>query len=119
MVSAQDSDDMCAARKLPPGTGYLRQIIRTMALPADRKDDFGLSEPAVAPSGDETNFLGASAWARLHLGTIPSRSLVRWRRQVLHRRYEVPLSTLQPRSEDRRVGKECVSTCRSRWSPYH
>src|SRR3546814_2947757 len=23
------------------------------------------------------------------------------------------------RSEERRVGKECVSTCRSRWMPYH
>src|SRR3546814_17943105 len=23
------------------------------------------------------------------------------------------------RSEERRVGKACVSTCRSRWSPYH
>src|SRR3546814_16354299 len=28
-------------------------------------------------------------------------------------------STAQGRSEARRVGKECVSTCRSRWSPYH
>src|SRR3546814_7452962 len=33
-------------------------------------------------------------------------------------------SRIQPkvagrRSEERRVGKECVSTCRSRWSPYH
>src|SRR3546814_1582907 len=26
---------------------------------------------------------------------------------------------LKARSEERRVGKECVSTCRSRWSPYH
>src|SRR3546814_3625545 len=26
---------------------------------------------------------------------------------------------LRRRSEERRVGKECVSTCRSRWSPYH
>src|SRR3546814_18176050 len=26
---------------------------------------------------------------------------------------------LLERSEERRVGKECVSTCRSRWSPYH
>src|SRR3546814_3956822 len=26
---------------------------------------------------------------------------------------------LVERSEERRVGKECVSTCRSRWSPYH
>src|SRR3546814_12266030 len=25
----------------------------------------------------------------------------------------------QGRSAERRVGKECVSTCRSRWSPYH
>src|SRR3546814_4301351 len=30
-------------------------------------------------------------------------------------------STVRPvaRSEERRVGKECVSPCRSRWSPYH
>src|SRR3546814_19112227 len=25
----------------------------------------------------------------------------------------------EPRSEERRVGNECVRTCRSRWSPYH
>src|SRR3546814_20310501 len=25
----------------------------------------------------------------------------------------------EARSEERRVGKECVSTCRSRWAPYH
>src|SRR3546814_7094044 len=40
----------------------------------------------------------------------------------------VPMQTLSAhadadeimqRSEERRVGKECVSTCRSRWSPYH
>src|SRR3546814_14562595 len=29
------------------------------------------------------------------------------------------LLQLGQRSEERRVGKECVSTCRSRWSPYH
>src|SRR3546814_2094000 len=29
------------------------------------------------------------------------------------------LRQAQSRSEERRVGKECVSTCRSRWSPYH
>src|SRR3546814_21196307 len=26
---------------------------------------------------------------------------------------------IERRSEERRVGKECVRTCRSRWSPYH
>src|SRR3546814_16449758 len=35
--------------------------------------------------------------------------LVQWARK----------SSLWPRSEERRVGKECVSTGRSRWSPYH
>src|SRR3546814_16571063 len=29
------------------------------------------------------------------------------------------VGVLSLRSEERRVGKECVSTCRSRWSPYH
>src|SRR3546814_20443016 len=28
-------------------------------------------------------------------------------------------NTDESRSEERRVGKACVSTCRSRWSPYH
>src|SRR3546814_11619694 len=28
-------------------------------------------------------------------------------------------SAAMKRSEERRVGKECVSTCRSRWSPFH
>ena len=35
--------------------------------------------------------------------------------------HEVPLDVCgaERRSEERRVGKECVSLCRSRWSPYH
>src|SRR3546814_12877288 len=40
---------------------------------------------------------------------------------TLHSR--IKLTSRRPRSnarsEERRVGKECVSTCRSRWSPYH
>src|SRR3546814_15405459 len=31
----------------------------------------------------------------------------------------IELAAIFERSEERRVGKECVSTCRSRWSPYH
>src|SRR3546814_12865641 len=33
--------------------------------------------------------------------------------------YGTRISLTVGRSEERRVGKECVSTCRSRWSPYH
>src|SRR3546814_20541164 len=32
---------------------------------------------------------------------------------------QAEIALLPERSEERRVGKECVSTCRSRWSPYH
>src|SRR3546814_7823549 len=33
--------------------------------------------------------------------------------------FEKQKSLRESRSEERRVGKECVSTCRSRWSTYH
>src|SRR3546814_4291129 len=36
---------------------------------------------------------------------------------VRHQRRDRPV--VSSRSEERRVGKECVRTCRSRWSPYH
>src|SRR3546814_15777025 len=37
----------------------------------------------------------------------------------LRAKAEEGLEKLAARSEERRVGKECVSTCRSRWSPSH
>src|SRR3546814_14412279 len=48
--------------------------------------------------------------------------VVGWWRRLLWggERTILPLGGGGPcRSEERRVGKECVSTCRSRWSPYH
>src|SRR3546814_4685060 len=33
--------------------------------------------------------------------------------------FDEPQCVVVCRSEERRVGKECVSTCRSRWAPYH
>src|SRR3546814_3141868 len=58
-------------------------------------------------------FVGSSHWS-VSIGAGPA---VGW----------FPLGWREPffqwyrtsRSEERRVGKECVSTCRSRWSPYH
>src|SRR3546814_18005153 len=63
----------------------------------------------------------------LHLGYIrPERSAVPSRNfgAVDHKLLPIPgertiEKTDVPRSEERRVGKECVSTCRSRWSPSH
>src|SRR3546814_7280723 len=42
-----------------------------------------------------------------------------WPPASLHRRSCPRPYRCAARSEERRVGKECVSTCRSRWSPYH
>src|SRR3546814_3892807 len=73
--------------------------VQTCALPIS--DHFGLAAGAVAAGLVEDN------------------------RQIAARAVEMRLGDLQHhaggnrRSEERRVGKECVRTCRSRWSPYH
>src|SRR3546814_3461178 len=46
---------------------------------------------------------------------VPGWSAQRVALRILHAIHE----NFDFRSEERRVGKECVSTCRSRWSPYH
>src|SRR3546814_4191229 len=46
----------------------------------------------------------------------PLRAIVR---AVEVRARRVGAAVVGRRSEERRVGKECVSTCRSRWSPHH
>src|SRR3546814_18270210 len=38
---------------------------------------------------------------------------------LLEPSFALDMDWLNRRSEERRVGKECVSTCRSRWSPYY
>src|SRR3546814_11454791 len=50
----------------------------------------------------------------------PRRS-IRQIRELLEAAGSVAAGSLSrsARSEERRVGEECVSTCRSRWSPYH
>src|SRR3546814_17417308 len=39
--------------------------------------------------------------------------------EAARRLHEACAELISMRSEERRVGKECVSTCRSRWSPFH
>src|SRR3546814_15620647 len=63
--------------------------------------------------------LEAQTCVRVHHRARPVRVA---RNQIRPVTSTVPTTTLcfrQMRSEERRVGKECVSTCRSWWSPYH
>src|SRR3546814_15873887 len=50
------------------------------------------------------------------IGTVQARATVEIKSLVDGQIVE---AAFHERSEERRVGKECVSTCRSRWSPYH
>src|SRR3546814_16277269 len=65
-------------------------------------------------------YLGSLLRARWHRTVASLSILPRWS-QPLKRRGPVNRSVIKDmyRSEERRVGKEGVSTCRSRWSPYH
>src|SRR3546814_16343333 len=52
------------------------------------------------------------------LSTFSFAKYLMWK-DLSDRTAELKESPFVARSEERRVGKECVSTCRSRWSPYH
>src|SRR3546814_15015 len=52
-------------------------------------------------------------------GGISAPSLTDKDREDIKLAAELDMDYVAVRSEERRVGKECVSTCRSRWSPYH
>src|SRR3546814_9530556 len=54
---------------------------------------------------------------RYRLSSFDTHASPRTLKQPVH--HWDPTTHIPGRSEERRVGKECVSTCRSRWSPYH
>src|SRR3546814_18302080 len=57
-----------------------------------------------------------------HAVVWPDDSMLNFNRSNIYRyetHYHTNVTYLAWRSEERRVGKACVSTCRSRWSPYH
>src|SRR3546814_7440161 len=52
------------------------------------------------------------------LPAVPDAALEQTLERFVGRLWDLGLEIGHSRSEERRVGKECVSTCRSRWSPY-
>src|SRR3546814_12363782 len=94
------------------------------ALPQGRSIDMPVTLADVAP---RLRNLGSAAFRRSNLDTqeeIARLLTERSRGQAGRAQGQLeasfgPLDDPVQRSEERRVGKECVSTCRSRWSPYH
>src|SRR3546814_12020814 len=91
----------------------------------------GTASVAGCGSGGPRRYRGSKAAVRSELGKNLGRKAMRAGIKsvaavVLAASLASPALAQEPikmgalaRSEERRVGKECVSTCRSRWSPYH
>src|SRR3546814_13304244 len=83
---------------------------------ATYKDKLALEYPAIVENRQEFDELVAN-----HLQCIFPQLVIMQIQNVLAVRHILPKAPdeFELRSEERRVGKECVSTCRSRWSPYY
>src|SRR3546814_11007950 len=85
---------------------------------------------------DKDRFVGDPAFVDVPLDRLTSKDYAAGLAEQIRRGERAAVPRLQPadlvpqdtthlsvvdaeRSEESRVGKECVSTCRSRWSPYH
>src|SRR3546814_3895182 len=79
--------------------------VQTCALP--------ISMEQIDTSRVADTILAAPGWERLGI-TAPASHV---RTDAAHELARVIVAAIEARSEERRVGKECVSTCRSRWSP--
>ena len=90
-------------------TGSVRLVLSAMALLT--------MTPAIAYA-DEANDYPTSARAEYVFGCLKANGETRQAINQCSCSIDV-IASLLPRSEERRIGKECYALCRSRWSPYH
>src|SRR3546814_16587772 len=111
-----------------PYTTLCRSGLTGEMLDAERMHQYGLVNRLVEP-GDALQAaldLGRTIAANGPLAVRAAKRIIvesrNWRPSDmfdLQRPRIAHVFASEDRSEERRVGKECVSTCRSRWSPYH
>src|SRR3546814_6052604 len=110
-LGALSSDERyVAAKELQAPYDLVKEVAEIGKLPVVLFTAGGIATPADAAMmmqlGAEGVFVGSGIFKS---GNPAQRAEAIVKANVLRR----------PRSEERRVGKECVSTCRSRWSPSH
>src|SRR3546814_15850722 len=101
--------------ELPDGPRDVLKMAHKMGIPKWDKSQTGMdhlrTSPGLVPNGQIA--LGSATVSPINMAngyaTIANRGKVA----------EVYLIDKVDRSEERRVGKECVRTCRSRWARYH
>src|SRR3546814_13857331 len=93
---------------------YLHTLSLLDALPISSRAVLGCLEQRPRSPARLASQADNDGWCSAHYPVARQMCAVHrrgnWRRLSSRRRM---------RSEERRVGKECVSTCRSRWSTYH
>src|SRR3546814_12160740 len=96
-----------ARQQRQPALGHRRQSTQILCNPGSGRT----AAPGAAPLSQRPGWSGPM---------IPPELLAPFQIGVLFLLIAIALAVfIAERSEERRVGKECVSTCRSRWSPYH
>src|SRR3546814_12135274 len=95
--------------------GDLRIILRALIDILDHQADRGAGGAPFEHAREDAHLIGLAALRGEARGA---------RTALVEPRLEIGFGERKPRrasvrSEERRVGKECVSKCRSRWSPYH
>src|SRR3546814_12629051 len=113
--------DYGTARADFPG-GDARQLYRSIRRLLSLQDDtrLFLCHDYKAPGRDEYRWettVGEQRRASIHVHDGVREEDFVAMREVRDATLAVPRLLLPSRSEERRVGKACVSTCRSRWSP--
>src|SRR3546814_17855355 len=94
------SSDVCSSDLFPAFGVYMLAALFSILC-----HSAGLAEQGAMSNSSQATRLLSSADASRSVASLPS-TLLKPRSKA-------------SRSEERRVGKECVSTCRYRWSPYH
>ena len=87
---------------------FLKFSLSRLQINAKYACSVSLSWLTISPAVSSISFSGLSS------GTLKKSSLC-----VSRRARAIPFMSRCIRSEERRVGKECLRLCRSRWSPYH
>src|SRR3546814_16992200 len=102
------SSDVCSSDLHP---GPAPWVGTSLVCPADRESTAAGTRPGLAA--------GRAPWPGLAFSANPFHPIFRTRAFPRGLAAMIDLALHKARSEERRVGKECVSTFRSRGSPYH
>src|SRR3546814_13741480 len=101
------------------------EALSTLILPPSLSEPIGVDDAAALTAWLRNRHAHGIALGSVCAGAfvLAATGLMAGRRMTTHWSHAELLQERFPevsvRSEERRVGKECVSRCRSRWSPYH